>query len=181
VKRSLGSTFAVQSILPGQASWDLFSASIRPLGDNSKMKSLLNSLSLAVSLSVLPSTFSLTHHSADSLTDPCVQASSTKIKDIDAQLAYDCLKSIPLNDSVAIALVDSLKPYLEFQTTIITLENPPPEYVANVQPPYSIRGALSRVRKRIGNGDYKGEYEVRNSNRPTIIPRIEMHKVLFDG
>jgi hypothetical protein len=146
---------------------------------NIKMAIRLNVISLALSLFILPSSPSFTGFPLiSSSTDPCARASSTKTKEVDAQVAYDCLKSIPLNSSIAIALVDSLKPYLEFQTTLITLENPPPDYVAHVQPPLSIRGALSRVKKRIENGDYKGEYEVRRS--PTAssfhaLPRDMLH------
>jgi hypothetical protein len=35
---------------------------------------------------------------------------------VDAQLAYDCLTSVPLNESAAITLVESILPFLEWQS-----------------------------------------------------------------
>lgn len=33
-----------------------------------------------------------------------------------AQLAHDCLNSVPLNKTAAIELVDAMEPYLEWQS-----------------------------------------------------------------
>jgi hypothetical protein len=80
---------------------------------------------------------------------------------VPAQLAWDCLQSIPLNASAGIALVDSLKPYVDFQSTLNFLERPPSEYAAKVQPAIDVLGRLDEISEKLKNNEYKGEYEVR--------------------
>lgn len=46
---------------------------------------------------------------------------------VPAQLAYECLNSIPFNRSAAVALIDSIDPYLNWQTTLEYLPDPPAE------------------------------------------------------
>jgi hypothetical protein len=79
---------------------------------------------------------------------------------VPAQLAWDCLQSIPLNASAGLALVDSLKPYVNFQSTLNFLERPPSEYAAKVQPAIDVLGRLDEISQKLKNEEYKGEYEV---------------------
>lgn len=44
---------------------------------------------------------------------------------VPAELAFDCLNSIPFNQSAAVALLDSIDPYLQWQTTPEYLKDPP--------------------------------------------------------
>lgn len=44
---------------------------------------------------------------------------------VPADLAYECLNSIPFNQSAAVALLDSIDPYLNWQTTPEYLKDPP--------------------------------------------------------
>ena len=37
---------------------------------------------------------------------------------IPAELAYECINSVPFNQSAAVAFLDSIRPYLNWQTTI---------------------------------------------------------------
>lgn len=46
---------------------------------------------------------------------------------VPAELAYDCLNSIPFNQSAASALLDSIEPYLNWQTTLEYVKDPPAE------------------------------------------------------
>jgi hypothetical protein len=56
------------------------------------------------------------------------QNSSTKSSfRIPAKLAYDCLNSIPFNQSAAAALMESMRPYLDWQSTTSYLKDPPKE------------------------------------------------------
>lgn len=42
-----------------------------------------------------------------------------------AELAYECLNSIPFNQSAAAALLESMRPYLEWQSTTSYIKDPP--------------------------------------------------------
>ncbi|KAF2652419.1 hypothetical protein K491DRAFT_681348 [Lophiostoma macrostomum CBS 122681] len=101
-------------------------------------------------------------------TAPCAQASAAYyqnnagvvfVPNIDAKLAYDCLKSVPLNVSSAKTLLKALPPFLEWQSTIKGLKNPPPEYAAKVQPPIDILGGIEQIAADIDAGKYTGEYD----------------------
>lgn len=54
-------------------------------------------------------------------------ASSTAAPTVPAQLAYECLNSIPFNQSAAIQLLDAIDPYLQWQTTFEYVKDPPAE------------------------------------------------------
>ncbi len=53
---------------------------------------------------------------------------STATPLVSADLAHDCLKSVPLNKDAAIALVDAIEPYLEWQSDAAYKANPPADY-----------------------------------------------------
>jgi hypothetical protein len=44
------------------------------------------------------------------------QAKATKIPQVDGQLAFDCLNSVSLHKTEALALIDAILPYIEWQT-----------------------------------------------------------------
>lgn len=46
---------------------------------------------------------------------------------VPAELAYECLNSIPFNQSAASALLESIEPYLDWQTTLEYVKDPPAE------------------------------------------------------
>jgi hypothetical protein len=46
-------------------------------------------------------------------------------KRVPAELAYECLNSIPFNQSAAAALLESMRPYLEWQSTTSYVKDPP--------------------------------------------------------
>ncbi|KAK5989469.1 Peptidase S41 family ustP-like protein [Cladobotryum mycophilum] len=74
---------------------------------------------------------------------------------IPASVAYDCLKSVPLNRTAALELVDSIEPYLDFQSNLEYIADPPKGYPF---PPYDIFAALDRIRSKLGSSSYQGEY-----------------------
>jgi hypothetical protein len=85
---------------------------------------------------------------------------STAKGQVSADLAWNCLQSIPLNASAALDLVESIKPYVSFQSTLAFLKNPPAEYAEKIQEPHDVFGALDQVSDKIKSGAYSGEYEV---------------------
>jgi hypothetical protein len=79
---------------------------------------------------------------------------------VPAQLAYDCLKSIPINGSAALELVRTVRPYLNFQSTLGFLKNPTWEYRTKIQEPADLMGDLDRIAGKIQGGEYDSEYDV---------------------
>lgn len=80
---------------------------------------------------------------------------------VPAQLAYDCLKSIPINETAALELVRTVKPYLGFQSTLGFLKHPTFEYATKIQAPADLMGDLDRIAGKIQGGEYQSEYDVR--------------------
>jgi hypothetical protein len=79
---------------------------------------------------------------------------------VPGQLAYDCLKSIPINDTAALELVRTVKPYLGFQSTLGFLKKPTWEYATKIQAPADLIGDLDRISGKIQGGEYDSEYDV---------------------
>lgn len=72
----------------------------------------------------------------------------------------DCLTSVPFNQSAAIALVNNIKPILEFQSTTAMLKNPPRSWAMNVRPGYDLFGEFEKVVRKVTSGAYKNEHQV---------------------
>jgi hypothetical protein len=79
---------------------------------------------------------------------------------IPAQVGWDCIQSVPLNNSAAVALMDSLQPYLQWQSTTAFLKNPPDEYIQKVQGPVDIMGMYQNIREKLASNGYANEYAV---------------------
>ncbi|QSZ33822.1 hypothetical protein DSL72_005394 [Monilinia vaccinii-corymbosi] len=76
---------------------------------------------------------------------------------VDAQLAYDCLNSVPLNTSAAIAYVTAIEPYIEWQSDLVDLKDPPKDFF---YPPYDPVAKLASVKSNLEKGGvYANEYE----------------------
>jgi hypothetical protein len=64
-------------------------------------------------------------------------------KRVPAELAYECLNSIPFNQSAAAALVETMRPYLEWQSTTSYVKDPPEKVRA------STSALISRTKFRL--------------------------------
>lgn len=51
---------------------------------------------------------------------------------VPAELAYECLNSIPFHQSAAAELLESIKPYLEWQSTTSYVKDPPEKVCASI-------------------------------------------------
>jgi hypothetical protein len=100
-------------------------------------------------------------------TAPCAQVSAIVYKTgvlpvdpkVPAQVAYDCINSVAFNATSAKRLVKGLRPYMEWQSTLTVLKDPPAEYVEKVQPAIDILGGLDKLDADIDAGKYETEYE----------------------
>ncbi|KAH7078361.1 hypothetical protein FB567DRAFT_133623 [Paraphoma chrysanthemicola] len=86
------------------------------------------------------------------------QPSSSATPTVPAQLAYDCITSVPFNQSAALALVDGVKPYFKWQSNTVWLKDPPAEYAEKVQPGVDIWGELEKIRAKVVGGEYDNEH-----------------------
>ncbi|KAM3422157.1 hypothetical protein BST61_g2527 [Cercospora zeina] len=78
---------------------------------------------------------------------------------VPATLAYECINSVPFNQSAAVALLDSIRPYLEWQSTIQWIKSPPKEYAEKIQPPYDVLAEFERIENCTKAGSYANERE----------------------
>jgi hypothetical protein len=75
---------------------------------------------------------------------------------IAASLAHACLNTVPLHKDAGVDLIDSLVPYLEWQSDAAYLADPPADYF---YPPHDIFKALAGVRADLVADKYTNEYE----------------------
>jgi hypothetical protein len=75
---------------------------------------------------------------------------------IAAELAYDCMRSVPLYQAPAISLLNSLRTYVEFQSSKEYLQNPPQGYLL---PALDIDAELDGIQQKVEAGEYMGEYD----------------------
>ncbi|KAF2443878.1 hypothetical protein P171DRAFT_45962 [Karstenula rhodostoma CBS 690.94] len=79
--------------------------------------------------------------------------------EVPADLAHQCLLSIPINATSAKAILFELPLYLNWQSTLDVLKDPPSEYVEKVQGPIDILAGLDDISAAIDKGDIVGEWE----------------------
>ncbi|TEA14817.1 Peptidase S41 family protein ustP [Colletotrichum sidae] len=75
---------------------------------------------------------------------------------VPAQLAYDCLQSVPNKPGPAKDLIKSLKAYVQWQSTLAWLKDPPASYMFE---PTDILGGLDKIGQKAEAGGYKSEYD----------------------
>ncbi|KAK3943291.1 hypothetical protein QBC46DRAFT_307694 [Diplogelasinospora grovesii] len=96
---------------------------------------------------------------------------------VPAQLAYECMNSVPLHKSEAIDLVDSIVPYLEWQSDLAYKADPPADY------PYAahdIFAALAQVRANLQDGKYANEYQFQEDLYMNVFgPAHDGHLVFY--
>lgn len=76
---------------------------------------------------------------------------------VSAQLAYDCLNDVPLYAISAIPWLNSLSPYIEWQTTIAYLKNPPKGHLG---PAVNVWGGLQAIIDGVSSSKYTNEYQL---------------------
>lgn len=69
---------------------------------------------------------------------------------------HECLQSIPIDTQAALDLLRSLEPYIELQSTLAYLSDPPEDYP---QPAVDIFASLQGLIRNVTTGVYAGEYD----------------------
>ncbi|KAK2812169.1 hypothetical protein FQN50_001526 [Emmonsiellopsis sp. PD_5] len=75
---------------------------------------------------------------------------------ISAKLAHECLLTVPIDRGDALRLVDGLTSFWKWQSTIDFLKDTPEGYLL---PETDLIGELKKIRDKVSNGKYDGEYE----------------------
>lgn len=85
-------------------------------------------------------------------------------------MALACLKSVPLDTDRSSALIDYIVPFMEFQTTLAYLKNPPIGYLV---PGVDIMGGLQNIKENLGAGRYlsQWDFEVDVYELINVLPR----------
>lgn len=80
----------------------------------------------------------------------------TNATEVPADLALNCLVSVPLNVKHAKLLHSTLRPYLKWQSTLPYVQDPPVGYQLS---PYDFWAAYDNIGHKLCNKSYSGEYE----------------------
>ncbi|KAH8694281.1 hypothetical protein BGW36DRAFT_430295 [Talaromyces proteolyticus] len=95
--------------------------------------------------------------------DPCTEisnsyareSSSQKRVHVPAQLAVDCLTSMPFDSEKGVSFIDEYSKYLEFQSDLELLANPPPSSLSNR---VDLRAGLQSIRSYASRGLYSNQF-----------------------
>lgn len=102
-------------------------------------------------------------------------ASATILLAIPAELAYDCSRSAPVVKEDALNLVDGLSAFLEWQSTLAYLKNPPEGYLLA---PVDLIGGMKQLRDQVSAGAFSSEIDFQ-TNLTSLIGQAHDGHLLF--
>ncbi|KAF5870381.1 putative peptidase s41 family protein [Botrytis fragariae] len=73
-----------------------------------------------------------------------------------ASTALECLKSVPLNVNRSISFIEFIEPYLQLQSTLAYLKNPPQGWLF---PGVDVLGGLTQMKTLLLSGEYKTQWD----------------------
>ncbi|KAH6630049.1 hypothetical protein B0J18DRAFT_474681 [Chaetomium sp. MPI-SDFR-AT-0129] len=76
---------------------------------------------------------------------------------VDPDLAYRCLKSVSLNQTLATSYLSEITKYTQFQSTLSNLKNPPSDFY---WPAVDLIGELESISKDLSTGHYTSQYDL---------------------
>ena len=92
--------------------------------------------------------------------------------------AYDCLITAPFNATVATGLVSYYKDFLQFQSTLAYLKDPPPSYQ---QPSIDVLASLDALETQVQAGTFKTEYDFEVALQTILYATHDAHVALSAG
>ncbi|KAF7503355.1 hypothetical protein GJ744_003961 [Endocarpon pusillum] len=112
------------------------------------------------SLAILPPKLALVSAAITTPKAPCAEIGHLLLHEnvtyVPAQLAYNCLSSVPLHVAEAKELHRSLRPYLKWQTTFPYVKDPPAGYQ---MPAFDFWPAFNNIGVKLSNTAYSSEWE----------------------
>ena len=109
---------------------------------------------------------------------PCYQIFSSDYVLFLASDAYNCLITAPFNATVASGLVAYYKDFLQFQSTLAYLKDPPPSYQ---QPSIDVLASLDALEGQVQAGTFKTEYDFEVALQTVIYAIHDAHVSLSAG
>lgn len=94
---------------------------------------------------------------------------------IPGEIALECLKAMPFEAARATKLVTEWGKWLQFQSDLEILKNPPANYQ---MPPIDIVGTLSDIQAKIDEKKYKNHYEFDTDIQNLIFDTYDGHVAL---
>lgn len=91
--------------------------------------------------------------------DRCVQGANRELEKglvIPGELAVQCLREMPFEKKRAVSFVKEYRKYLQYQSTLEILENPPSHYP---MPPAHLLGGLDDIQKKADTGFYTNQFD----------------------
>ncbi|KAL8672149.1 MAG: hypothetical protein Q9168_003372 [Polycauliona sp. 1 TL-2023] len=92
--------------------------------------------------------------------------------------AYNCLISIPLNQTVASDFLQYYRDTLEFQSTLTYLKTPPSSYQ---QPATDLLAGLDQIRRELGTGIFNNQYEFEVAVLDLVYSAHDYHTQMYGG
>lgn len=93
---------------------------------------------------------------------------------VDADEAYKCLTSIPLNQDISVKTIDQLKKVLAFQSSLAYSKNPPKQAKVDIEP-VDVLATLDEIRKDVKSKLYKNNYQFDFAVREALRRTREAH------
>jgi hypothetical protein len=78
-------------------------------------------------------------------------------KVLSPEVAYSCLRSVPLYKEPALEVLRSLRGYLQIHSTLDYVATPPPGYLF---PAVDLAGTLDSIYSKVENDEYSNEYDL---------------------
>ncbi|KAK7426420.1 hypothetical protein QQZ08_007014 [Neonectria magnoliae] len=100
------------------------------------------------------------------------KAGDTPIVDVPPSVGIACLKSVPLAKERDLALLEYLGPFVEFQSTLETLANPPEEYLFEG---VDVLGGIEAAKSKLKKDEYKNQYEFMTDLRAIFTAANDNH------
>ncbi|KAJ3498907.1 hypothetical protein NLG97_g760 [Lecanicillium saksenae] len=94
------------------------------------------------------------------------------ILDLRPSVGTACLKSLPVATERDLALLDYLRPYVEYQSTIELLKSPPPEYLL---PGVDIIGGMKAMRQQLKDNKYQSQLDVMTDLQSLFVAANDNH------
>ncbi|KAK2747309.1 hypothetical protein FQN57_002207 [Myotisia sp. PD_48] len=96
--------------------------------------------------------------------------------EIPAELAYDCLSTVPFKKNDALRLIDGLNSYFQWQSTIDYLKNPPVGYLL---PAVDLDAGIASIRRKVTQNSYKSEFQFQSEISSLVSSMHDGHFDLF--
>ncbi|KAH6884946.1 hypothetical protein B0T10DRAFT_409367 [Thelonectria olida] len=98
--------------------------------------------------------------------------------DVPPSIGIACLKSVPVDKKRDLELLDYLIPFVEFQSTLEVLDDPPEEYLL---PGVDVLGGIEVIRSTLKKDGYLNQYDMMKELQSLFVAAHDTHFHYFSG